>query len=103
MGPRSGERGRARRNSHPAAVVAASMGPRSGERGRAPPSPPPGFTIEPLQWGRARGSAEGLAGIATLLLSWLLQWGRARGSAEGPHRLHRPALRLSRFNGAALG
>src|SRR5579885_3280556 len=80
----------------------ASMGPRSCERGNLPK---PGGSWEPgpLQWGRARASAEITLRMMHLLnYLFLLQWGRARASAEMP-RLASPSSDSSRcFNGAAL-
>ncbi len=58
------------------------MGPRSCERGNGEGNRPGGANPLPLQWGRARASAEmSICVRAKTMVAWL-QWGRARASAE---------------------
>ena len=58
MGPRSVERGKQRPASWYPIAAAASMGPRLVERGKHRQSPILDLDGKPLQWGRARLSAE---------------------------------------------
>ena len=78
------------------------MGPRSSERGNKH-GDPNDADIGPLQWGRARLSAETRVRrqMASMSRDASLQWGRARLSAETRRALEVAEVGVS-FNGAAL-
>ncbi len=58
------------------------MGPRSDERGNGFSPSQEAFLGVPLQWGRARMSAEIASRAEASAAAAVLQWGRARMSAE---------------------